>query len=324
MTAKKSVRFTSVSVTLAYLLFIISYLSHHRLVCSSMSPRSDSTAEGVLDVKDPVKDQPSECLKECESGDSFMPNPEGMSPKAKVQLRPVGHPSPVTLLFEYTVKAWNNQKGDHCTYRYIPSREPTSHMEMIATVLVRLPKKQPLYVKDTKPRASRVIAQNSVAQLALEKLAVDDAELAEKLETIKKEHESSGSQGYPQRFNGSPYRSHRPYRSHMPHYYPQYPQYFMPSEGMVVPPEGEFLPPPPPPMFYPMVSYESEDGQQAPEQLMTPTFGAPYGYGFPPMPHFMPPPPEMMYYPQHMMPVMMQSPEVPRQDEGAPTEPTVY
>jgi hypothetical protein len=90
-------------------------------------------------------------------------------------------------LFEYTLKAWNNQKGDHCTYKYIPSRE--SHLEMCATVLVRLPDKPSLMVKDSKFRQSRVLAQNAVAQLALQKLAQDDPELREKLDQMAKEVE---------------------------------------------------------------------------------------------------------------------------------------
>ena len=220
-------------------------------------------------------------------GESFETAAES-SPKAKVTLRPVGHPSPVTQLFEYTVKAWNNQKGDHCTYRYMPSRDPTAPMEMIATVLVRLPNKQPLYVKDSKPRASRVIAQNSVAQLALEKLALEDSELASALETIKKEQEAASRQ--PQyRQPSSPWRAPRQYRHAMPHYYPpQYP-YFVPTDNG----EGEFMPPPPPPMFYPMMplqSFESDEGAMSHEHLMTPTYGAPYAYGYPPMAPFMPPP----------------------------------
>jgi hypothetical protein len=111
----------------------------------------------------------------------------GADSNVRVQLRPVGHPSPVTQLFEYTLKAWNNQKGDHCTYKYIPSRE--SHLEMCATVLVRLPEKPSLMVKDTKFRQSRVLAQNAVAQLALQKLAQEDPELREKLDQMAKEVE---------------------------------------------------------------------------------------------------------------------------------------
>jgi hypothetical protein len=271
-----------------------------------------------------------ESVTDSSRADSFV-NQRSTSPSPKVQLRPVGHPSPVTLLFEYTVKAWDNQKGDHCTYRYIPSRDPSTHMEMIATVLVRLPNKQPLYVKDVKPRASRVIAQNSVAQIALEKLALEDSELATKLETIKKEQEAAGAQSH-NRFSGSPYRNHRAYRGPMAtHYYPpQYPPYFVSADGMPTPQvsgqDGEFIPPPPPPMFYPMMplqSFESDDGVLPSEQLMTPTFGAPYGYGYPPVSPFMPPP-EMMYYPTHMMPpVMMTNPEMHQQEEPT-TDPTVY
>ena len=105
----------------------------------------------------------------------------------RVQLRPVGHPSPVTQLFEYTLKAWDGQKGDHCTYKYTSSRD--SHMEMSATVLVRLPNKPSLLVKDSKFRQSRVLAQNAVANLALQKLAQDDPELKEKLDQMAKEVE---------------------------------------------------------------------------------------------------------------------------------------
>jgi len=252
-------------------------------------------------------------------GESFATTAES-SPRSRAQLRPVGHPSPVTQLFEYTVKAWNNQKGDHCTYRYMPSRDPAAPAEMIATVLVRLPNMQPLYVKDSKPRASRVIAQNSVAQLALDKLALDDPELATALETIKKEQETAARQ--PQyRTPGSPWRP-RPYRHAMPYYYPpQYP-YFVPTDSC----EGEFMPPPPPSMFYPMVplqSFESDEGVVPQEQLMTPTFGAPppYAYGYPPMAPFMGPP-DMMYYPPPMM--MMPPHEHQADQEANNSDPSVY
>ena len=105
----------------------------------------------------------------------------------RVQLRPVGHPSPVTQLFEYTLNAWDGQKGDHCTYKYSSSRD--SHMEMSATVLVRLPNKPSLLVKDSKFRQSRVLAQNAVAHLALQKLAQDDPELKDELDQLAKEVE---------------------------------------------------------------------------------------------------------------------------------------
>jgi hypothetical protein len=262
---------------------------------------------------------------ECARGDSFATTTASTSPKTRVQLRPVGHPSPVTQLFEYTVKAWNNQKGDHCTYRYMPSRDPAAPMEMIATVLVRIPNKQPLYVKDSKPRASRVIAQNSVAQLALEKLALDDSELAETLETIKKEQEAASRQ-HQFRHAGSPWR-HRQYRHPVPQFYPpQFPPYFIPTDNG----EGEFIPPPPPPMFYPMVplqSFESDEGGLPQEQLMTPTFAAPpYGYGYPPIAPFMGPP-EMMYYPPPPMmapPMMMNSGDDKLEEETTTSDPTVY
>ena len=256
------------------------------------------------------------------SGDLASTTPTVPSPRSKIQLRPVGHPSPVTQLFEYTVKAWNNQKGDHCTYRYISSRDPAAPMEMIATVLVRLPNKQPLYVKDTRSRASRVIAQNSVAHLALERLAVDDPELASKLEAIKKEQESAPQRQHP----GSPWRS-RQYRTPFPnHYYApphHYPPYFIPSENGDL---GEYAAPPPPPMFYPMVplqSFESDEGLPPSEQLMTPTFGAPYGYGYAHMPTFMPPP-DMMYYPQATMipPHMMIAPAIDEKESSDDTTPS--
>jgi hypothetical protein len=261
-------------------------------------------------------------------GDSVATSATLSSPRAKIQLRPVGHPSPVTQLFEYTVKAWNNQKGDHCTYRYISSRDPAVPMEMIATVLVRLPNKQPLYVKDNRSRASRVIAQNAVAQLALEKLALEDADLSEKLEAIKREQENAPQR---QHHPGSPWRSRQQYRHPFPnHMYhpPQYPPYFIPTEN---PEGGEFLPPPPPPMFYPMVplqSFESDDGAVHQDQLMTPTYGAPYSYGYAPMAPFLPPP-EMMYYPPPtMMPHHMMVPQLSEEkepsDETTQSNQTVY
>ena len=245
--------------------------------------------------------------------ESFAPSTTVATPSAKVQLRPVGHPSPVTLLFEYTVKAWDNQKGDHCTYKYLPSRDPACPMDMVATVLVRLPNKQPLYVKDSKPRSSRVVAQNSVAQLALEKLAVDDSELADKLEVIRTESAAS-TFNPPQRYQSSPW-SRRQYRQ--PHYYAQYPPqaYYMPrstSDGA-----EEFPPPPPPPVYYmPPMMYEEMD------PLVTPTHFAP-PFGFPGFGYM---PPEMMYYPPPMM--MMAPPgEEPKEASSEPTtdsSPSVY
>ena len=62
-------------------------------------------------------------------------------------------------------------------------------MEMCATVLVRLPNKPSLLVKDSKFRQSRVLAQNAVANLALQKLAQDDPELKEQLDQLAKEIE---------------------------------------------------------------------------------------------------------------------------------------
>lgn len=41
------------------------------------------------------------------------------SDSSRVQLRPVGFPSPVTQLFDYILQAWDFQKGDHCTYKYV-------------------------------------------------------------------------------------------------------------------------------------------------------------------------------------------------------------
>ncbi len=107
-------------------------------------------------------------------------------------LRPVGYPSPVTQLFDYILKAWDYQKGDHCSYKYIPSRE--THLEMTATVMIRLPDRAaPMYVKDCKFRASRVLAQNAVAQLALKKLAEEDPELQQALDKAAKEMEERAS-----------------------------------------------------------------------------------------------------------------------------------
>lgn len=241
--------------------------------------------------------------------ESFAPSTAGVTPSSKVQLRPVGHPSPVTLLFEYTVKAWDNQKGDHCTYKYLPCRDPSSPMEMVATVLVRLPNKQPLYVKDTKPRASRVVAQNSVAQLALEKLAVDDSELAEKLEVIRSESASTTFPP-PQRYPSSPW-GRRPFRQ--PQFYPQYPQqaYYMPRSASDA---QEDYGVPPPVYYMPQMMYDEMD------PLLTPThYGPPYGY--PGFPAYMPP--EMMYYPQPMM--MMVPTEEPKEDNSdRATDSTVY
>lgn len=77
----------------------------------------------------------------------------------------------------------------HIFSRYIPSRE--SHLEMSASVLIRLPNKQALLVKDPKFRVSRVLAQNAVAQLALDKLALEDPELKAKMEALAEEMEIS-------------------------------------------------------------------------------------------------------------------------------------
>lgn len=219
---------------------------------------------------------------------------QAMSPSMKVQLRPVGQPSPVTLLFEYALKAWGNQKGDHCTYRYLPSREPGSHMEMVATVLVRLPNKQPLQVRDTQPRASRVSAQNAVAQLALEKLAAEDSELADQLEALASQKPS---------FNSPPWQR-RQYYQRQPHYYPQYgycPEAAS-SEDFASLESRMYYPLMPPVMAAPIdtsgVSPLMED-----DPMVTPTMPfAPYGYGYSPLSYMHP---EMMYYPHMMMPVPM-------------------
>ena len=190
---------------------------------------------------------------------------KGMETNVRVQLRPVGHPSPVTQLFEYTLNAWEGQKGDHCTYKYTSSRE--SHMEMSATVLVRLPNKPSLLVKDSKFRQSRVLAQNAVAHLALQKLAQDDPELKETLDQMAKEVEERKAAALaeanappppppPSRFTTEPHhfhwssggapraRRHQYPPSHYPAYHhqiapPQPSPYFAPGPG------GHFYPPAP-------------------------------------------------------------------------------
>lgn len=224
---------------------------------------------------------------------------QSTSPSMKVHLRPVSQPSSVTLLFEYAVKAWGNQKGDHCTYRYLPSREPGSHTnDMIASVLVRLPNKQPLMVRDTEPRASRVSAQNAVAQLALDKLAVDDPQLAEELEVLRKEA-AAYSYNY-QKYSSQPYNpwNRRNYYHQQQHqFYGYFPEgiadEFVPQDSMVY---YQMIPPI---MTGPMETAGVNPLIEEGDALITPTIPyAPFGYGYSPMPYM---PPEMMYYPPHVM-----------------------
>jgi len=188
----------------------------------------------------------------------------------RVQLRPVGHPSPVTQLFEYTLKAWDGQKGDHCTYKYTSSRD--SHMEMSATVLVRLPNKPSLLVKDSKFRQSRVLAQNAVANLALQKLSQDDPELKDKLDQMAREVEERKAAALadanappppppPSRFTTEPHHFHwssngaprgrRPHfaQSHYPGFHhqmapPQPSPYYAPGPGLHYYQPAPFMPHP--------------------------------------------------------------------------------
>jgi len=229
---------------------------------------------------------------------------QGASPSMKVQLRPVGSPSPVTLLFEYALKAWDNQRGDHCTYRYLPSREAGSHMEMLATVLVRLPNKQPLLVKDSQPRSSRVAAQNAVAQLALDKLSTEDSELAQELEMIRKE----AAAVKPAYYSGNPSpdwqrRNHyhqNLYHARQAQYYPQYGYYPSAEEDEFTAAQDSMMYyPMMPPMMTPPIETSGVSPLMDEDPMMTPTLPfAPFGYGYTPMPYM----PEMMYYSPQMMP----------------------
>ena len=238
-------------------------------------------------------------------------------PQGKVHLRPVNHPSPVTQLFEYTLRAWNYQKGDHCTYKYMSSRDPTLPVEIIATVLVRLPDKQPLLVRDQKPRMSRVQAQNCVAQLALEMLAADDADLAAELAAAGPSSPQPPAQ-FP-RYQSNPGRFPRsPMQQYPAMYHPQQffgyppappPQFYISSRSNSAPELAEELPSPHPAYFIPPpieTGYGEDDSTVA-----TPTMPHYQYYGYPPMT-----PQGWPGYPQDMMgyyPMMMMAP--PTQEE---------
>ena len=57
---------------------------------------------------------------ETQSGSTMTVSETPMSAdSSRVQLRPVGFPSPVTQLFDYILHAWDYQKGDHCAYKYV-------------------------------------------------------------------------------------------------------------------------------------------------------------------------------------------------------------
>ena len=271
--------------------------------------------------------------------ESFANSATCANPQVKVQLRPVGNPSPVTQLFEYTLKAWDFQKGDHCTYKYLPSRDPTAPMEMYATVLVRLPHKQALLIRDPTPRVSRVQAQNAVAQLALESLATEDPELASSLEAIRQEQQVVPPPAPPahfHRFQSSPPTRWRNYPANQydrgmynqqPFYgYPPSPYYVHRStsapEEMAEQAAHHHMAPPPPisgdMMYY--ASPQMDEQAEAAAMVSTPTLPHyqynPYGYhpmtpqgGWPAGGFGQAyPPAEMMYYPPMMMvppPTMM-------------------
>lgn len=190
-------------------------------------------------------------------------------------LRPVGYSSPVTQLFDYIQKAWNYEKGDHCSYKYIPSRE--THLEMTATVMIRLPDRATILVKDSKFRASRVLAQNAVAQLALNKLAEEDPELQETIDKLAKEAEERASMPPP-----PPAPTTRSYSYNYPRssrYSPAAPQF---SQGYYYPAPGGYYPSDHEMGGHPMMATEAMYYQAAtPEMLMS--AGMPY-YGRTPPP----------------------------------------
>ena len=80
---------------------------------------------------------------------------------------PLAYSGAVTRLFEYVQRAWEGQRGEHCTYKYISQPGST---EVCASVIVRLPNRDPLLVRDDRYRFSRSAAQNTVAQMALDRL----------------------------------------------------------------------------------------------------------------------------------------------------------
>jgi hypothetical protein len=239
-------------------------------------------------------------------------------------LRPVGYPSPVTQLFEYILKAWDYQKGDNCSYKYIPSKE--THLEMTANVMVRLPGRPPILVKDSKFRSSRVLAQNAVAQLALEKLSEEDPELKLALEQAAKELEERAAMPPPP---PPPARGYNPYRSRGYHYNPA--GFYYPPQGYAevdmggIPADGGMYYPmdmqsyypraPPPPPLMSAGSSTSDFGAYEHQQdmsmhagynggygpVVTPT-GHPYAWGgqyMQPNPYFQPAGPYGMPMPPH-------------------------
>lgn len=170
---------------------------------------------------------------------------------------------------------------------------------MSASVTIRLPNRAPLLVKDPKFRASRVLAQNSVAQLALDKLSVDDPDLKAKMDALAEEietnrinselappppppHRFASSPGYPGGWRAPRYNNHHYYDASPAQFYPapygmpMYPPYVArsnsaPTEEMY--PEM-YIDPYAEPYYYPAPALEpgvSNVSDGAP--LMTPTGG---------------------------------------------------
>lgn len=176
-----------------------------------------------------------------------------------------------TRLFEYVKAAWNHRKGEHCTYKY------TSHPHsgfFCASVTVRLPNRDPLSVTDTEYRATRTVAQNVVAQKALDSLAA----LPESSET--------------RRFKSAPRRPNEKVQQFFDHhapapevqeiqtsYFQEYPEYVM-TPGPY-PYYSEY----PQYVYYDAYGYE----QYAPQEYYycQPPYG--YGYSMQPMPPPFPP-----------------------------------
>lgn len=295
-----------------------------------MSTTTDSSTPTVENRHDSVDKSSEETPSDSRAADTYAYQAAWNQPQVKVQLRPVSHPSPVTQLFEYTLKAWNQQKGDHCTYKYVSSRDPSSPMEITATVLVRLPQKQPLLIRDTKSRSSRVQAQNAVAQLALERLAMEDTELEAQLEAIRKDQAAAPPpppafnryQSSPGRYLAPRGMGHYPQPHFQQMYHAQYygyppataPYFAAPPRSNSAPElqEDPLVSPPPPPAFYGMPPQIETAYAEEEAMIATPTI--PY-YGYAPMTpqgwggyhpemmggYYQPPPMMMMPPPMHMI-----------------------